>query len=151
MSKDLKYIDVENQMRNKYRAEEKQMVAGFSTTSKTRPLIISKLDEYFREKAIVIRSSRLIEELFTFIFINGRAEAMKGYNDDLVMSLSIGLWVRDTSLRLRQEGIDLTKRALGGISSNMQHSGIYGGRDGMEDNPWKMRVGDEFEDLSQWL
>jgi hypothetical protein len=151
MSKDLKYIDVENQMRNKYRAEEKQMVAGFSTTSKTRPLIISKLDEYFREKAIVIRSSRLIEELFTFIFINGRAEAMKGYNDDLVMSLSIGLWVRDTSLRLRQEGIDLTKRALGGISSNMQHSGIYGGRDGMEDNPWKMRVGNEFEDLSQWL
>jgi hypothetical protein len=150
MSKDLKYVDVEQQLRNKYRAEERGMVAGFSTTSKTRPLIISKLDEYFREKAIIIRSNRLIDELFTFIYMNGRAEAMKGYNDDLVMSLSIALWVRDTALRLRQEGIDLTKRTLGGISSNMQHVGIYGGSNS-EDNPWKMRVGDGFEDLSQWL
>jgi hypothetical protein len=150
MSKDLKYVDVEQQLRNKYRAEERGMVAGFSTTSKTRPLIISKLDEYFREKAIIIRSNRLIDELFTFIYMNGRAEAMKGYNDDLVMSLSIALWVRDTALRLRQEGIDLTKRTLGGISSNMQHAGIYGGGNS-ENNPWKMKVGDGFEDLSQWL
>jgi hypothetical protein len=150
MSKDLKYVDIEHQMRNKYRADERQMVAGFSTTSKTRPLIVSKLDEYFREKAVVVRSNRLIDELFTFIFMNGRAEAMKGYNDDLVMAFCIGLWVRDTALRLRQEGIDLTKRAMGGISSNIQHPGVYGGNS-MEDNPWKMRIGDEFEDLSQWL
>ena len=150
MSKDLKYVDVEHQMKNKYRADEKQMVAGFSTTSKTRPLIISKLDEYFREKAVIIRSNRLIDELFTFIFNNGRAEAMKSYNDDLTMALCIGLWVRDTALRLRQEGIDLTKRTLGGISSNQQYEGVYGGNN-MADNPWKMKIGDEFEDLSQWL
>ena len=150
MSKDLKYVDVENQMRNKYRADERQMVAGFSTTSKTRPLIVSKLDEYFREKSVTIRSNRLIDELFTFIFTNGRAEAMKGYNDDLVMAFCIGLWVRDTALRLRQEGIDLTKRALGGISSNQQFSGVYGPAD-RDDNPWKMRIGDDMEDLTQWL
>ncbi len=150
MSKDLKYVDIEHQMRNKYRADERQMVAGFSTTSKTRPLIVSKLDEYFREKAVTVRSNRLIDELFTFIFINGRAEAMKSYNDDLVMAFCIGLWVRDTALRLRQEGIDLTKRAMGGISSNMQHAGVYGGND-MVDNPWKMQIGDTMEDLTQWL
>jgi len=150
MSKDLKYVDIEHQMRNKYRADERQMVAGFSTTSKTRPLIVSKLDEYFREKAVVVRSNRLIDELFTFIFNNGRAEAMKSYNDDLVMAFCIGLWVRDTALRLKQEGIDLTKRAMGGISSSMQHSGVYGGSN-MDENPWKMRIGDDFEDLSQWL
>jgi hypothetical protein len=150
MSKDLKYIDVENQMTNRYRAEDKGLVAGFSTTSKTRPLIISKLTDYFREKSIIIRSNRLIDELFTFIYMNGRAEAMKGYNDDLVMAISIGLWVRDTALRLRQEGIDLTKQAVSGITSNTSQ-GIYGGNDTMNDNPWKMRVGDGFEDLSQWL
>ena len=150
MSKDLKYIDVENQITNKYRAEERGLVAGFSTTSKTRPLIISKLTDYFREKSIIIRSSRLIDELFTFIYMNGRAEAMKGYNDDLVMAISIGLWVRDTALRLRQEGIDLTKQAVSGITSNTSQ-GVYGGNDMMNDNPWKMRVGDDFEDLSQWL
>ena len=150
MSKDLKYIDVENQMTNRYRAEDKGLIAGFSTTSKTRPLIISKLTDYFREKSIIIRSSRLIDELFTFIYMNGRAEAMRGYNDDLVMAISIGLWVRDTALRLRQEGIDLTKQAVSGITSNTSQ-GIYGGGDTMDDNPWKMRVGDDFEDLSQWL
>ena len=151
MSKDLKYVDVEHQLSNRYRAEERGMVAGFSTTSKTRPLIISKLDEYFREKACIIRSNRLIDELFTFIFLNGRAEAMKGYNDDLVMGFSIGLWVRDTALRLRQEGIDLTKQALGGISTQT-YSGVYGGQIyGMDDNPWSMKVGDSYEDLSSWL
>jgi len=150
MSKDLKYIDVENQMTNKYRAEERGLVAGFSTTSKTRPLIISKLTDYFREKSVIVRSSRLIDELFTFIYMNGRAEAMRGYNDDLVMAFSIGLWVRDTALRLRQQGVDLTKSAVGGITSNI-NQGIYGGGNTMNDNPWKMRVGDGFEDLSQWL
>jgi hypothetical protein len=82
--------------------------------------------------------------------MNGRAEAMKGYNDDLVMAFSIGLWVRDTALRLRQEGIDLTKSAVGGITSHT-YNGVYGGGNGMDDNPWKMRVGNDFEDLSQWL
>jgi hypothetical protein len=151
MSKDLKYVDVEHQMTNRYRAEERGLVAGFSTTSKTRPLIISKLDEYFREKAITIRSIRLIDELFTFIFINGRAEAMKGYNDDLVMAFGIGLWVRDTALRLRQQGVNLTKTALGGISTNTStYDGMYGGTE-MDDNPWKMKIGNDIEDLSKWL
>jgi hypothetical protein len=149
MSKDLKYVDVENQLHNRYRAEERGLVAGFSTTSKTRPLIISKLDDYFREKAVTVRSSRLIDELFTFIYSNGRAEAMKGYNDDLVMAFSIGLWVRDTALRLRQEGIDLTKQAVAGITQNT-YEGMYSSNT-MDENPWKMRVGDGFEDLSQWL
>ena len=150
MSKDLKYIDIEHQMTNRYRSEDKGLVAGFSTTSKTRPLIVSKLTDYFREKAIIVRSSRLIDELFTFIYMNGRAEAMKGYNDDLVMAFSIGLWVRDTALRLRQQGINLTKQAVSGISSNLSQ-GIYGGSNSNDDNPWKMRIGDGFEDLSQWL
>jgi hypothetical protein len=149
MSKDLKYVDVENQLNNRYRAEDRGLVAGFSTTSKTRPLIISKLDDYFREKTVIVRSSRLIDELFTFIYSSGRAEAMKGYNDDLVMAFSIGLWVRDTALRLRQEGIDLTKMAVAGITANT-YEGVYSPSN-MDENPWKMRVGDGFEDLTQWL
>ena len=149
-SKDLKYVDVDNQLSNKYRSEDRSMVAGFSTTSRTRPLIISKLEEYVREKSIIIRSVRTIDELFTFIWNNGRAEAMRGYNDDLTMALAISLWVRDTSLRLRQEGIDLTKQAINSISS-YTYSGVYGGND-MDNNPWQMNVGDgSIEDLSKWL
>jgi subtilisin family serine protease len=150
MSKDLKYVDVAHQMSNKFRAEERGMVAGFSTTSKTRPLIISKLDDYLREKSFTVRSNRLIDELFTFIWNGNRAEAMRGYNDDLVMSLSIGLWVRDTALRLRQEGIDLTKQTLGGINQSVTDIGGFGGNSTFDTNPWQMQVGGESEDLT-WL
>jgi len=149
MSKDLKYVDVEHQFSNRYRAQDRGMVAGFSTTSRTRPLIVSKLDEYFREKSVIIRSIRTIDELFTFIWNNGRAEAMRGYNDDLTMSLSIGLWVRDTALRLRQEGIDLTKQALGSISSQ-NYTGLYGSNT-LENNPWEMDINGQKEDLTKWL
>ena len=36
MSKDLKYVDVENQMINKYQMKKEVWLTGFSTTSKTR-------------------------------------------------------------------------------------------------------------------
>ena len=150
MSKDLKYVDVEHQMHNKFRAEERGMVAGFSTTMKTRPLIVSKLEQYIREKEVTIRSTRLIDELFTFIWIGNRAEAMRGYNDDLVMALGIALWVRDTALRLRQEGVDLTKRTLGGIQQYSFTLDGFGGNSSVDSNPWSMRVGDRDEDLT-WL
>jgi hypothetical protein len=136
MSNDLKYIDTERQMSNKYYRDERQMVAGFSTTSKTRPLIISALDTYMNEKDILIRSSRLIDEMFTFIWQNGRAEAMKGYNDDLIMALGIGLWVRNTALRLKQEGIDLTKQMLNSAHINKYEGLISTGH--LKTNPYEM-------------
>ena len=34
------------------------------------------------------------------------------------MSFAIGLWVRDTALKLKQQGLDLTKRALTYINKN---------------------------------
>jgi hypothetical protein len=149
MSNDLKYIDVEKQISNKFYRDEKQMVAGFSTTSKTRPLIISALDTYMNEKDIMIRSQRLIDELFTFIWTGGRAEAMKGYNDDLTMAMAIGLWVRNTALRLRQEGIDLTKSMLSATQVK-QGNGIYT-TNYMQRNPYEMEVGkNETENLT-WL
>jgi hypothetical protein len=149
MSNDLRYVDVEHQMTNKIRSEERRMVAGFSTTSKTRPLIISKLEEYMREKTVTIRSLRLIDELFTFIWKVNRAEAMHGYNDDLVMSAAIGLWVRDTALRLRQQGIELTKNALDNISYRTTSYG-FGGNTLYEDDTWTFDVGGNKEDL-RWL
>jgi hypothetical protein len=113
-------------------------------------LIISKLEQYIREKEVTIRSSRLIDELFTFIWNGNRAEAMRNYNDDLTMSLGIALWVRDTALRLRQEGVDLTKRTLGGIQQHSFTLDGFGGNSSMDSNPWSMQVGDSNEDLT-WL
>ena len=145
-SKDLQYVDVQHQMTNKYRSQERNMVPGFSTTQKTRPLIVAKLEEMFREESVVVHSQRLIDELFVFIYNGNRAEAMTGYNDDLVMSFAIALWVRDTALRLRSEGIELSKRAIQGIGQN---PGIYTSEVQKNDS-WEMDVKGEKEDLT-WL
>ncbi len=146
-SKDLQYVDVQHQMTNKYRAQERNMVPGFSTTQKTRPLIVAKLEEMFREESVNVHSQRLIDELFVFIYNGNRAEALQGYNDDLVMSFAIALWVRDTALRLRAEGIELTKRSF----DYFQHHGTIYSADDSENESWKMEVpNSEKEDLT-WL
>ena len=146
-SKDLQYVDVQHQVTNKHYSEEKKMVAGFSTTSKTRPLIISKLEEFFREESVVVRSNRLIDELLTFVYINNKAQAMQGYNDDLVMSFAIGLWVRDTALRLRTQGVELTKKTL---SKMMDNEGLYTNDDVKKNDSWDWETGKEKESL-EWL
>jgi hypothetical protein len=46
------------------------------------------------------------------MWINGKAQAQHGYNDDLVMALAMVLYLRDTALRMRQAGIELTKKSL---------------------------------------
>ena len=145
-SKDLQYVDVQHQLTNKHRAQERNMVPGFSTTSKTRPLIIAKLEEMFREESVKVHSRRLIDELFVFIYNGNRAEALVGYNDDLVMSFAIALWVRDTALRLRSEGIELSKKAISGISQN---PAVYKPEPTKNDS-WEMEVKGEKEDLT-WL
>ena len=146
-SKDLQYIDVQHQLTNKYRTSERNMVAGFSTTMKTRPLIISKLEEYFRDESVVVRSNRLIDELLTFVYVNNRAEAMAGYNDDLVMSFAIGLWVRDTALRLRTEGIELTKKTL----SMINQEGVYTPDENRNDS-WEWEIGkNKKKESLEWL
>lgn len=72
-------------------------VPGFTTTQKNRTLIIAKLEEYIRNGDLINYSERFLDELSTFIWKNGRPEAQKGYNDDLIMSMAIACWVRDTA------------------------------------------------------
>ena len=124
------------------------MVPGFMTSQRTRPLIINRLKEYMLETSFTIRSSRMIAELETFIWKNGRPEALQGYNDDLTMALCIGLWVRDTALRLRQEGIELTKMALDKTKYELG-SMVYTSQV-RNHNPYEMQVGTEKENL-RWL
>jgi hypothetical protein len=146
MSKDLRYVDTHKQINNKINRMEKQIIPGFTLTQKTRPLVIAKLEEFFREKLSIVHSQRLIDELFVFIYNGNRAEAMRGYNDDLVMSYAMGLWIRETALRLRAEGIELQKKAVSGINSNQ---GAYTPMDNQNDS-WVMDVNKEQESL-EWL
>jgi hypothetical protein len=117
------YVDENIHLRKGYDLKDKsQMVPGFTTSAKTRPLLISKLETYFREKAPVVHDKRLTDELYVFIWNGPRAEAQRGYNDDHIMAFAIGLWVRDTALKLKQQGIDLSRTAVNYIN---KYDGAY--------------------------
>ena len=112
-----------------YVAEQRSnSVAGFTTSMKTRPLIIAKLEEFIRNGLINLSSQRLLEEIKTFVWNNGKPEAMRGYNDDLVMALAIACWVRDTALIGDKRDIEYKKAILAGMSrsSSTLHTKIPG-------------------------
>ena len=147
--RDVGYVDEDIHLRKGFDLKRKEdMVPGFTMSSRTRPLVISKLDMYMRERTPIIHSKRLIDELFVFIWNGSRAEAQRGYNDDLVMSFSTGLWVRDTALKLRQQGIDLSKTALSHMGKST--SGVYSASSVGQDT-WKQKdIHGNDQDLT-WL
>ena len=133
---------------DKYQDHSK-MVAGFTMSSRTRPMVVGKFQEYIGDKGVTIQSKRLIEEMKTFIWRNGRAEAQTGYNDDLVMAFGISMYIRDTALKYRQRGIDLTKQTLSNMTVNRTaYSGAYFSRGA--DNPYHVDTTRGKEDIS-WL
>jgi len=93
-------------------------VPGFTTTMKTRPLIIAKLEEFIRNQLITLHSSRILNEMKTFIWNNGKPEAMRSYHDDLVMSMAIGCWVRDTALVTNQRDMEYKKVFLNSMTKS---------------------------------
>ena len=132
--------------------DKSDQVAGFTTSSRTRPLVISKLELYLRERAVIAHSQRLMDELMVFIWTpTGRAEARRGYNDDLVMSFGIAMYIRDTAFKLRQQSMELSRSAVASISST-----VYVPKDAraakfMDKNPWEMNVGKERINLKDFI
>ncbi len=133
---------------DKYQDHSK-MTAGFTMSSRTRPMVVGKFQEYIADKGVTIQSKRLIEEMKTFIWRNGRPEAQQGYNDDLVMAFGIAMYIRDTALKYRQRGIDLTKQTLNNMTVNRTaYQGAYFSK-GI-DNPYHVDTNRGQEDIS-WL
>lgn len=150
--KDSTLIDTESQIMKNYDMKRKEdMIPGFTTSMKIRPMIISKLETYMRDKQVIIHSKRTLDEIDTFIWLNYKPQAMLGYNDDLIMALAIGLWVRDTALSLRQRGIDLTKASVNSMKQiRHEYQMGYNSARTLQFNPFQIATGFETEDIS-WL
>jgi len=143
--------DAAVQLEKGYDIKDKaQMTPGFTTSGKTRPLLISKLDMYSREKSCIIKSQRLVDEWYMFIWKGSRCEAQRGYNDDLTMAWSIGLYIRDYALKLRNDGIELNKNSLRLFQKVGGPSGVYTGNNANAHNSLNMNVNGNEESL-KWL
>ena len=63
---------------------------GWTTSIRTKPLMIDKLAEFVREHYLGIYDDLLISEMFTYIIEdNGKTNAQSGCHDDTVMALAI--------------------------------------------------------------
>ena len=134
---------------NKY--ERDKLVPGFTMSMKTRPLVVAKMIEYIRDKSVIIQSKRLLGEMRVFVWKNGKAQAQIRYNDDLLISCATALYVRDTALRMRQQGMDLARAQLSSFGNlNAKNKAVMKSVGSQQENPYLIDTPGGQEDIS-WL
>jgi hypothetical protein len=129
-------------------SDTSKMTPGFTMSLRTRPLVINKFREYIGDQSVTIQSKRLLEEMRVFVWKNGRPEAQSGYNDDLIMSFGIAMFLRDTSLKFRQQNLDAARAALNNVKSNNPLAGVYSPN--KNSNPYHIDINGQREDI-KWL
>lgn len=134
-----------------HKSETGKLTPGFTTSMRTRPLVLAKLYDYIHQREVIIHSKRLLMELRNFVWLNGKCQAAAGMNDDLVLSAGIGLFTRDTSIRLRQQGLDLSRASLSSFGNLNKREPVVMTTLQQYQNPYKMQnqFGQE-EDIS-WV
>ena len=96
--------------------------AGFSTQGTSRAQILTKLEEVIRNNKVDIYSSRMVSEFKTFVWNGSKAQAQRGKNDDLVMSLAIGLWLYDHTPKSSKKSVDLNSAMLAAFGVNKKNN-----------------------------
>ena len=102
------YVDGVN-VADKWKYDPKAMekIPGINFNSK-RVQIVAAFEEALRH-GFHIRSSRLLNELNTFVYVNGRPDHLKGQHDDLIMSCAMAIYVGETSFSQLEKVTETTK------------------------------------------
>jgi hypothetical protein len=101
-------LDATNRWKWDPKAQDK--IPGLNFNNK-RVQIIAIFEEYLRH-GLIIRSNRLLNEMNTFIYINGRPDHQKGQHDDLIMSLAMATYVGESSFASISKSTDQAKVML---------------------------------------
>jgi hypothetical protein len=120
--KDL-YVDgVDTANKWKYDAKAHEKIPGINFNNK-RVQIIASFEEGMRH-GFRIYSSRLFNEMNTFIYINGRPDHQKGHHDDLIMSVAMATYVAESSFSNLTKVAEHTKAMIESwaVSNNDQVS-----------------------------
>jgi hypothetical protein len=113
------YIDnIEANNPWKYNAKLLDKIPGINFNNK-RVQIIASFEEAIRH-GFKIYSQRLFNEMNTFIYINGRPDHQKGHHDDLIMGMSMAIYVGENSFSQLKKVGEQTKAMLESwtVSSN---------------------------------
>jgi hypothetical protein len=105
------YIDgINTQNIWEYNKKAMDKIPGINFNNK-RTQIVAAFEEQLR-KGFAVRSNRLLNELNTFVYINGRPDHMKGSHDDAIMSLSMALYAADMCFNQLQKSENANKAML---------------------------------------
>ncbi len=78
-----------------YNQKALEKIPGINFNNK-RTQIVACFEEQLRH-GFIVRSHRLLNELNTFVYINGKPNHMKGAHDDSIMSIAIAMYAGDIS------------------------------------------------------
>ncbi len=123
---------------------------GWETNAKTRPRMISRLVETIKERACVIHSEALLNQLTSFGESDtGRVEALSGH-DDLLFAFGIAVVVRSEELG-RYVSHDLEKGKV--TLEHVQAAGVHAMRDAEADwaASWEERFQQPKGRETSWL
>jgi hypothetical protein len=95
-----------------YSPSDPYEVPGFTTQTKSRVQALSKMEEMFRNQALISHSSRLYSQLQTFVWVDGKATSQGSSHDDLVMSAAIGAWLVDVTCGTSKNAYDLSSTLI---------------------------------------
>jgi hypothetical protein len=105
------YIDgINTQNIWEYNRKAMDKIPGINFNNK-RTQIIAAFEEQLR-KGFQVRSARLLNELNTFVYVNGRPDHMKGAHDDAIMGLSMALYAGDMCFNQLQKNENANKAML---------------------------------------
>ena len=60
----------------------------------------------------------------TFVYINGRPDHQKGHHDDLIMSISMAIYVGETSFQSLQKVVNQTKIMIDSWQTNINENKV---------------------------
>jgi hypothetical protein len=105
------YIDnIEANNPWKYNPKLLEKIPGINFNNK-RVQIIASFEEAIRH-GFKIYSQRLFIEMNTFIYINGRPDHQKGHHDDLIMGISMAIYVGENSFSQLKKVGEQTKAMI---------------------------------------
>jgi len=90
-----------------YNPKAQDKIPGINFNNK-RVQIIAAFEEYVRHR-FKIRSVRLYNEMNTFVYVNGRPDHQKGQHDDLIMAMSMAIYVGEVAFQKLEKVTQQTK------------------------------------------
>ena len=105
------YVDnVDTSNKWKWDPKVNEKIPGINFNNK-RVQIISSFEEAVRH-GFNVYSSRLYNEMNTFVYINGRPDHQKNHHDDCIMAISMALYVAEKSFQSLEKVTNHTKAMI---------------------------------------